>query len=534
MTPIHTMDNIQWNTLITDVAKHFDDGAIQRGLTYFQKGRVLQLATPVAQRIEAVVEGGESYRVEINLASFSASHCSCPVQGACKHKFAVLLEYARLQERPIDALVHARTAAASMLADNQAQLMELSARISSLDISQWQELFVLCTSLLDSRTRNAQYASNALASINRVKPPLPPALDQLFELHAHLFVLQKLVLVNHGQQQARSSSSPSQSFIGFHTHVAVSEVEEAIKLIFKRELALAAEPHLWKVAAETLAYLREQMLTEPSLQLLFWNAYDLLWRYWINPNVNDTAMYSEELQHLQSAGQNQGAALSRFPLLLAQSRMHFYLSNDKEAQQLLLNIATGYELTKTDVFYGLYKLQEDREWARLTDWLTAVAPLLTKLRRESLKDYSLFWDSAIQHLPGVEQHMWPVLIDLLPYTKKIYEEKLLMYGEWQKWIDCQLTNGSEPLDYRVTVFAPIEKNAPELLLPFYHQAVERYVLLKNRDNYKLAVKLLKRLAKLYKKMKKEASWELFITAFIDRHSRLRALLEELRKGNLIP
>jgi uncharacterized Zn finger protein len=81
---------------------------------------------------------------------------------------------------------------------------------------------------------------------------------------------------------------------------------------------------------------------------------------------------------------------------------------------------------------------------------------------------------------------------------------------------------------------PIEKDAPELLLPFYHQAVERYIAHKNRDGYKAAVKLLKRLSKIYKKMKREEPWEQFITALAVRNSRLRALQEELRKGKLIP
>ncbi|MNH35848.1 hypothetical protein D3C79_965770 [compost metagenome] len=72
------------------------------------------------------------------------------------------------------------------------------------------------------------------------------------------------------------------------------------------------------------------------------------------------------------------------------------------------------------------------------------------------------------------------------------------------------------------------------MLPFYHQAVERFVLEKNRHSYKAAVKLMKRLAKLYKKLKREERWEEFLEVFTSRNSRLRALQEELRKGKLIP
>ncbi|MBJ8193002.1 hypothetical protein JDS79_40395, partial [Bacillus cereus] len=93
------------------------------------------------------------------------------------------------------------------------------------------------------------------------------------------------------------------------------------------------------------------------------------------------------------------------------------------------------------------------------------------------------------------------LVGMLPFAGGMYEEALLAHEKWRSWIDYQLSIRSEPLSFRLSVLQPIEKNAPELLLRFYHQAVERYVLEKNRASYKAAVKLLKRLFKLYKKMK---------------------------------
>lgn len=66
----------------------------------------------------------------------------------------------------------------------------------------------------------------------------------------------------------------------------------------------------------------------------------------------------------------------------------------------------------------------------------------------------------------------------------MYEEALLAHEKWRSWIDYQLSIRSEPLSFRVSVLQPIEKNAPELLLPFYHQAVERYVLEKTEPAIK--------------------------------------------------
>jgi hypothetical protein len=234
---------------------------------------------------------------------------------------------------------------------------------------------------------------------------------------------------------------------------------------------------------------------------------------------------------LQAAEQELGASLFQYSWLLAQSQMHFYLAQDHEALALLKT--KGSDVLSEDIFQFLYQLHESKEWKRLTYWLAEAAPLLNTYNRKVLMDLTALWDQAGQHLPEAEQQMWDMLVDLLPSSRPIYEEKLLACGKWRQWVDYLLSAGREPLDYRAGVFNPIAKEAPELLLPLYHQAVERYVLNKNRDSYKAAVKLLKRLAKLYKKMKKDASWEQFFTAFASRNSRLRALQEELRKGKLI-
>jgi hypothetical protein len=129
--------------------------------------------------------------------------------------------------------------------------------------------------------------------------------------------------------------------------------------------------------------------------------------------------------------------------------------------------------------------------------------------------------------------MWSVLEELLPYSFRIIEEMLYEQRKWKPWLEMQILQGHDPLYHRVNVLQPIEKDTPKLLLPYYHQAVDHYVSLKNRHDYKLAVRLLKRLVKVYKKMKQTERWEHFFSGFVERHSRLRALQEELRKGKLL-
>jgi uncharacterized Zn finger protein len=79
----------------------------------------------------------------------------------------------------------------------------------------------------------------------------------------------------------------------------------------------------------------------------------------------------------------------------------------------------------------------------------------------------------------------------------------------------------------------LEKTDLRLVLPLYHQDAERYILEKNRQSYKQAVRLLKKLAGFYKKLKEQDRWQLYIGQLAERHSRLRAFQEELRRGKLI-
>lgn len=400
--------------------------------------------------------------------------------------------------------------------------------IHSMTCTEWHGLFTHCTASLADHTRNLAFMQNALASIGELKPaPLTPAMNSMFELHSHLFVLEMLL------NRTPNQSLQLGTFIGYNTQAAISDMQKSIEDIFAKELLHADEPEFWQRITETIPYLRKLMLTEAGVQSYFSSSYFQLWNNWIYPHQNGRSLCLEELQHLQAAQKALGASLSRYPWLLAQSWMSFFLACDQEALALFMEINNSFNTRQYGLFQLLSAMSETAEWQRLLKWLVESASLLQNHRTDSLERYFQYWDAAIQYFPHEEQQMWELLVQMLPLTSSIYEEKLLKYGKWKQWIDYQLSTGSDPFDYRAGVFTPIEKNAPEVLLPFYHQAVERYVLLKNRDGYKSAVKLLKRLAKLYKKMKNDAQWEHFITAFSSRHSRLRALQEELRKGKLI-
>lgn len=544
------MNDTQWTGLVQQVAEHFSDLTIKRGFQYYKQGRVDELTIADSGSVAAIVqENGTSARVTLNLHSLEDSECSCGENGGCRHMIAVLLQYAALKERPVYSIVNAHSAGLASRALTQAHAEADYASgsgtgrfpalpgadrehtagqaIADMSTAQWHDLFSQCTASFGSGAQPFQYAHQALEAIYALKPRLAPVLEQLFGLHAHLFVLDRLIGL------APGAARGAHFYIGYHTQIAADEIKAAIHLSLSEELAIDGHPEHWSMVTDTLAYLRERMRNESGGRLHYFpDIYYRFWQQWLAPHANGTEMFREELRLLEAAEEAQDSAAARVPGLLARSWMYVFLSRDEEAWQLLqaADRSTARQLPPAQLLLLTSELHGKGEWARLVDGLTAIGPLLGT---GSLDEYLAYWRTALEHLPELETRMWDTLTAMLPLSGDIYAQALLERGRYRQWMDYQLSTGAEPLDFRVAELQPLERHAPELLLPFYHQAVERYVLLKNRHDYKAAVKLLKRLAKLYKKLKLEDRWQAFFASFTRRHGRLRALQEELRKGKLL-
>ncbi|MDO7908184.1 hypothetical protein Q5741_17410 [Paenibacillus sp. JX-17] len=588
MLPIYMMDDSQWRALLQDTAAAINDLTIKRGFQYFKQGRVRQFSMPDAGQIQAVVQGSEDYNVVLNLDELPESRCACPIQQNCKHIAAVLMEYADRQNRPVTSIVNVNSTAlfqsagkpglaarsgmtagkaapaAGTGAGSQApvsalhskaalfvQFKVLAESLPERPIAAWHELFQRCIDAAGVGSSNTYFTESALNSLMAIKPPLSGGMEQLYQLHIRLFLLGRLV------PRQRPAGTPGSTYMGYHTQMAADEIKTAIDGLLQEGLdaAVDMEAALKHPVAEaespvtnnsslvgariqeTLDDLRDQMLSQYRQLEYYPSIYYGIWQFWISPRVHGKPLYREELDKLQQAGSSleEVPASARLPLHLAAAWMHFYLDEDDLALAELQTADRTHSLRfpPEQLLPFTRRLAENQAWSRLPAWLEGIAPLLSGVRSGQLKEYTAQWLICAEQVPGAEALMWSALRGMLPSTATIYQELLLARGRWREWMDYQLSAGKEPLEYRVTELQPLEKEAPELLLPFYHQAVERYVLQKNRSSYKSAVKLLKRLAKLYKKLKQQERWDAYIEGFAVRHSRLRALQEEIRKGKLL-
>lgn len=389
-----------------------------------------------------------------------------------------------------------------------------SNRLSELSIEECQGLIAGCAEGAASSPFQINYGNEVRSKVRLFLSELTPEEAWLLELNIGLFLLRK-------QSTDRHS--------GYFAQVAASEtidtIEAHLNSSLPPEIAVKHQGRL----LETAVYIRETVKANAWFPPAYLDIYVELWLILVSSDADSPRLFKEELSHLADGF---GKENKLFPLV-ARAWIHFWLQEDQAAWRLL-EAAERHRLNPGHVFRFLRVLEEAGEWIRLEAWLSHCATERVGRSPGSLDTYGRYWEAVVGQLPEAERNMWSAITSLLPYSSSLYEESLMRFGRWRQWVDYQLSLGSDPLDFRAKDLQPIEKEAPEALLPFYHQGTEKYVLLRNRHGYKRAVKLLKRLAKLYKKLKREQRWDVYIETFVSRHSRLRALQEELRKGKLIP
>ncbi|WP_159885977.1 hypothetical protein [Paenibacillus puerhi] len=174
----------------------------------------------------------------------------------------------------------------------------------------------------------------------------------------------------------------------------------------------------------------------------------------------------------------------------------------------------------------LFGFQHTGQWARLQLWLEKLAPMIREKWGQPDETYYELWSHLLDKHAAREA--WErVMLQLLPASLPYYLDQLMRQERFQEWVDLHMAFGYTPLDLRVSDYKPIELKRKSLLLPWFHHSIEKLIAEKNRDSYKRAVRLMKKLRTMYGKLKQKERWELYLNHIREKYSRLRALQQEL-------
>lgn len=507
-----------WSQLLKYSADSFNEVTLSRGFQYFKQQYVTSLNVTDNRAVQAKVTGPEDYKVTLLLEQLESSYCTCPVHTYCKHQAAVMMELADRLGYPATQIVNAKQHLLRTAAPPSAE--SLLNELPQMNVYGWHEFMNQATSLVRPGYDQGMYIRALRDQLsNLTNGPTPfTAMDLIyFELHQLLFILRKVF-----EFSAQSSPAYNISHAKYRLYDEVHEFlhQKATQFNF----TLSAER-----LKQTLSYLRQQIAEEKGHKYLEYSLYTAMWKYWIAPQPEADYWVSQEL----NAVDQQTADMGSSSLAAAKALLYLHQAKSSEAWEVLEASGTLAKAPASLLLSYLNLLSSSGEWGALVDWLMRTASHFYGPMTKERTAYIEYWKEAVEHVPEAEELLWNVLEGMLPHSTTVIEDMLYERHNWKAWVEMQILRERDPFYHKVSVLQPIEKEAPELLLPYYHQAIEHYVALKNRRDYKAAVKLLKRLVKVYKKMKQLERWDSFFSRFIERNNRLRALHEELKKGKLL-
>lgn len=121
---------------------------------------------------------------------------------------------------------------------------------------------------------------------------------------------------------------------------------------------------------------------------------------------------------------------------------------------------------------------------------------------------------------------------LLPHTLEPYSHWLIDEERYKEWQELHLFFASG-ISYAETCgLQMVAHHSPAHAMPIYHLNILREIDEKKRDSYKQAVRHLKKMKQLAKAAGDSAYWNSYVKEIREKYRRLRALQQEMEKGNL--
>lgn len=478
--------------------------------------------------ITATVQDVTRAQVELNLNFFQISTCSCPKEGLCRHQLAAFFhvygEIARVTEwieqwhEPIQERKKAQTWGIQRAKD----LLKVTGSLSP-DYDTWVSNFHQSfTTIIDSQ-KVKPYLVKELFQVYTRKlkagAPVEQEWRQLYFLIAYVHAFRQLL------QMSTTRGYEAEEISRYYREIFYTLIDEAEELVSKlnvKALPFAFDPFIEKLKNDSTKLVTDNYVLEFEAIHL----YNLLW----TKLFRKADWHKEELKLLQNEKRTG-------PVVIATIHQHIMLKEDAEAIELLHFIN---ENSSPLLIFWLETLTAGKEWKRMGPYVEIFISLAKKYMT-TLEDHYAKMDfsrvairtiGAYANETGKHDVYEKLLVLTLPYSYRVYDEYLFDSNQFEKWSDLQAIIGFDLQAISKEKVRILQKEYPEILLPLYHQSIQQHIDMKNRGNYREAVKQLKKLRTLYKKLKRQDDWTEFTKILLERTKRLRAFQQECERGNI--
>ncbi len=508
-----------------------DERLVQKGLLLFRQRLVYQLRFD-SDKIMATVQDVTPAKVTLNLDFIHFSECSCPGEGFCRHELAVFFQL--LSEAKSVTLwveewrqpLKEQKAAKQLGLQKAKDLLKAHQGRQTPDYDKWIATFnESFHSIMEGQGDPKPYIITELFHVYerrwKASAPFEQEWKLLYKLIGSIISFQKLM------ELSRKLDHPTELINRYYIHLFHDTMDETVEII--ERLSIHSLPFAFDEFIIRLKKDSTKLLTiDFPLEFERTQLYRLLWTNFFKKKD----WYREENKKLRDFKE------ANLPIVVGVTHLHILAKEDEEALAIL---------TKTDksmtpyIYYWLNQFTAQKEWQRMAPFVDIYIKhlrdyLLLSHNYYEKNNYSKLAIKAIAPYceeTGRTDLYEKVLVETLPFSFNEYEYLLFEKKAYHKWLDL-FTFINMNLDMMPTArLKELEKQEPSILLPLYHHAVQDCISKKGRDNYRQAVRKLKKLRTLYKKLKRQDEWEHFLQTLLEKTKRLRAFHEECKRGKLI-
>lgn len=515
-------------------AKEEHQQGMKKGLLLYRQGLVYNVKV-TDSIVSANVQDVTPVQVALDLDYFSLSTCSCPNSFPCRHMIAVFLYvYAS-----IDRLGSFLDAWKEGEERNKVAQFKKAGLIKKASAHQDDSLKAWYTSFESEWEKELKQVRSPQQLVQHIYTTFYPKLKRnapwkqelkpMHQLHASLFSLNKMLQSLH---KTHVSDFLLQQFV----YPYVDELREAI---YANVGALSRLRHTYSLQlyfSESIPKVRELLSSSPYFRFERLAIYRFIWMHLLD----QSDWVKEEKEWLEEQLTNEINENGSFVIEYEIALLHTYFLQGQD--EPVVKRLTDYEAMMIPYSFDWFgEIVHRKDWARFQVWSSYYFECIGKFLQEDLP-VSMKRQAASFLINMFEEYsdetddietFEEACKEMLPYSYADYHIILVEKQDFKGWLELQDLLKFHVAEMSTAILKEVEKQSPERLLPLLHRAVSDYIAEKNRDSYKRAVRQLKKLKRVYKKLKKIEVWESYFTNLVEQHKRLRAFQEELKKGKLL-
>lgn len=502
---------------------------VEKGLLLYRQSFVSQVKLE-DESANAIVQDVVPVKVHLDFMDILFSSCTCHADELCRHQLALffyllghagkvsawLSEWRKPNKKELDLKNLQIMKASDLLKDNNASDPQYGEWIANFNDS-------FDTLIAENGKKPFSIAEMYYIYIRKLKngSPFQNEWRLLYLLIGNVFTFKKLL-----QLSVEMEHTP-EMINRYYRHIfqdLFNGVQDNLNKLSNFTFPFAFDQFLERLKDEG----KDILTIQPYLRFESIQLYRILW----------TNLFTKKEWRKAELSRLLNQTTESFSESAATIHLHILLKNDKEANDGILALE---EEVMPYMIYWIEYFNSRKAWDRMEAYVQSfIQQLKDYLQRDDDFDYcheyaemSMKVISSFCMAKNRMDILERAYIQTLPFSFRPYETFLYENQSYDKWMDLYAYMGLG-LDYlNKEQMKTILEYDQSLLLSFYHRSIQEHIELKSREHYRVAVRQLKKLRTIYKKLKRTKDFERFLALTLDRTKRLRAFHEECRKGKLI-